>query len=276
MTAPPTAVQISEVTSGLAGVCERVGHSEIYGIDLLAPDNADPVKLLAGKYLRAHGLDTTAALVALEATLAWRKSFDPRSAAFVEVHDPKFDGLGYITLLGDGVDRDVVTWNIYGAAAKDPKAVFEPLDAFLRWRVGLMERSVDLLQLGDYTGDGVIDTKQAIQVHDYLSVSFLRMHPSVKAGSRAIIDLMTKHYPESMRRKFFVNVPAVMGWMFSAMRLFLSKETVQKFTILGYGQYLAGELGHADRLPKEYGGAGNASLRGMAEPWNVTKAEVSA
>lgn len=51
-----------------------------------------------------------------------------------------------------------------GAAAKDPKAVFEPLDAFLRWRVGLMERSIDLLQLGDYTGDGVIDTKQAIQV----------------------------------------------------------------------------------------------------------------
>lgn len=85
-----------------------------------------------------------------------------------------------------------------------------------------------------------------------------------------------QHYPESMRRKFFVNVPAVMGWMFSAMRLFLSKETVRKFTILSYGQYLAGELGHADRLPKEYGGAGNASLRGMAEPWNVTKAEVSA
>ena len=114
MTAPLTAVQISEVTSALAGVCERVGHSEIYGIDLLAPENTDPVKLLAGKYLRAHGLDPTAALAALEATLAWRKSFDPRSAAFEEVHDPKFEGLGYITLLGDGADRDVVTWNIYG------------------------------------------------------------------------------------------------------------------------------------------------------------------
>lgn len=118
------------------------------------------------------------------------------------------------------------------------------------------------------------------------------MHPSVKAGSRATIDLMTKvgqaepdtqntrpeplsrvcigqHYPESMRRKFFVNVPAVMGWMFSAMRLFLSKETVQKFTILGYGEYLAGELGHADRLPKEYGGNGTAPLRDIAEPWKV-------
>ena len=79
-----------------------------------------------------------------------------------------------------------------------------------------------------------------------------------------------------MRRKFFVNVPAVMGWMFSAMRLFLSKETVQKFTILGYGQYLAAELGHADRLPKEYGGTGHASLREMAELWSVTKAEVTA
>lgn len=27
-----------------------------------------------------------------------------------------------------------------------------------------MERSIDLLQLGSYTGDGVADTKQAIQV----------------------------------------------------------------------------------------------------------------
>lgn len=114
MTARLTAAQISEVTSALAGIRERVGYSEIYGIDLLAPDNTDPIKLLAGKYLRAHGLDPTAALAALEATLAWRKSFNPRSAAFEEVHDPKFEGLGYITLLGDGANRDVVTWNIYG------------------------------------------------------------------------------------------------------------------------------------------------------------------
>lgn len=31
-----------------------------------------------------------------------------------------------------------------GAVASDPKSVFDPLDSFLRWRVGLMERSVDL------------------------------------------------------------------------------------------------------------------------------------
>lgn len=54
--------------------------------------------------------------------------------------------------------------------------------SFLKWRVGLMERSVQKLDLPNATkpipnfGEGH-DPYQGYQVHDYLQVSFLRQDP---------------------------------------------------------------------------------------------------
>ena len=98
------------------------------------------------------------------------------------------------------------------------------------------------------------DPYQGIQVHDYLSVSFLRMDPYAKAASKKTIETFQQYYPEMLSRKFFVNVPVVMGWMFNAMKLILSRETVKKFTVLSYGQQLATELD--ENVPTEYGGKG--------------------
>lgn len=98
------------------------------------------------------------------------------------------------------------------------------------------------------------DPYQGIQVHDYLSVSFLRMDPYAKAASKKTIEIFQQYYPEMLSRKFFVNVPVIMGWMFNAMKLVLAKETVKKFTVLSYGQQLAIELD--ENVPTEYGGNG--------------------
>lgn len=147
----------------------------------------------------------------------------------------------------------------FSGAVKDKKATFGDVDEFLRWRVALMELSIAKLKLATTTipipayGQG-LDPHQAIQVHDYLSVSFLRQDPNVKAATKVTIDTFTKYYPETLSRKFFVNVPVVMGWMFKAATMVLSKETVRKFTVLSYGSELAGVLGK-DGLPKEYGGS---------------------
>lgn len=56
-----------------------------------------------------------------------------------------------------------------------------------------------------------------------------------------------------------------MGWMFATMRLILSRETVRKFTVLSYGSQVAVELGHADQLPKEYGGTAEHSLKELGK-----------
>jgi hypothetical protein len=120
-----------------------------------------------------------------------------------------------------------------------------------------MEIGVQKLKLKSATkpipdyGDGP-DPYQGIQVHDYKSVSFLRMDPLAKAASKKTIELLGAYYPETLSRKFFVNVPLIMQWMFSAMRMFVSKETVGKFSVLSYGSEVAGELGPG--VPEEYGG----------------------
>jgi hypothetical protein len=59
---------------------------------------------------------------------------------------------------------------------------------------------------------------------------------------------------ETMSRKFFVSVPLIMSWMFTAMRVFISKETQKKFTVMSYATSLASELGPA--VPEAYGGKG--------------------
>lgn len=44
----------------------------------------------------------------------------------------------------------------------------------------------------DYTGDGTKDPKQAIQIHDYMRVSFFRMDANQRATTKQVIDLMAK------------------------------------------------------------------------------------
>lgn len=64
------------------------------------------------------------------------------------------------------------------------------------------------------------DPYQAYQVHDYLSVSFLRQPAEVKAASSKTIQLFQEVYPETMAKKYFVNVPIV-SHITQALRLYL-------------------------------------------------------
>lgn len=114
----------------------------------------------------------------------------------------------------------------------------------------------DATEVIDY--DGEKDPYQMIQVHDYLNVKFFRMDPSVRAATKKTIDVFSTAYPELLREKFFVNVPSIMGWMFSAMKLFLSRNTTRKFHPISNGANLAREFpaAIADKIPKTYGGKG--------------------
>lgn len=109
-------------------------------------------------------------------------------------------------------------------------------------------------EIPDY-GQGP-DTHQAVQVHDYLSVSFFRQPAEIKASSSKIIDLFQRYYPETVSYKYFVNVPLVMQWMMGAMKALMSKDSIQKMTWMTYGNTLSQYLG--TDVPKEYGGSGPA------------------
>lgn len=123
-----------------------------------------------------------------------------------------------------------------------------------------MEMAVKDLKLGeatsvmDYSGE---DPYQMIQVHDYQNVGFLRMNPTIRSASKQTIEIFSMAYPELLREKFFVNVPSIMGWMFTAMKVFLSKNTLRKFHPIANGANLAREFpAFADEIPSTYGGKG--------------------
>ena len=121
------------------------------------------------------------------------------------------------------------------------------------------------------------DPYQMVQVHDYMSVRFLRMDSATKSASQKAISTFQRYYPELLSRKFFVNVPVVMGWLFAAMRLFVAKETSQKLTALTYGEQLVGELG--DNVPGTYGGKGKnlgEGGEGAGETVKLVRVEVTA
>jgi hypothetical protein len=117
-------------------------------------------------------------------------------------------------------------------------------------------------QIADY-GEG-LDPYQAIQLHDYQSVSFFRQPAEIKASSTKIIDLFQRYYPETVSYKYFANVPLLMQWMMGAMKALMSKDSIQKMTWTSYGSTLDQYLGKD--VPKEYGGDGPA-LEGSA--WTV-------
>lgn len=280
---------LRKLQASLGPILDDTGHDEIWGVKLSAAADAAQTPfittLVLQKFLRANANNVEKAAEQLKATLQWRKDFQPLKAVNEGSYDAnKFGGLGYVTVVdrNDATGtKDVVTWNIYGAV-KDNKKTFGDLDEFIRWRVALMELSIKRLDLAaakepipDH-GQGP-DPYQMVQVHDYMSVRFLRMDSATKSASQKAISTFQRYYPELLSRKFFVNVPVVMGWLFAAMRLFVAKETSQKLTALTYGEQLVGELG--DNVPGTYGGKGKnlgEGGEGAGETVKLVRVEVTA
>lgn len=126
-----------------------------------------------------------------------------------------------------------------------------------------MERSVKFLGLNsakepipDWNSEkSTVDPYQSMQVHDYLQVSFFRTPGEVKNASKKTVELFQKYYPELLEKKFFVNVPFLMGWVYNAMKLLVAKETFKKLIMLSYGEELAKHMG-SKSIPTVYGGKG--------------------
>ncbi|KAJ5649735.1 Phosphatidylinositol transfer protein sfh5 [Penicillium longicatenatum] len=247
----------------LPSILSKTGYSEMWGVPLKDSDDIPTVNVLI-KFLRANEGNLSAAEEQLRKALEWRKQTNPLELIQSGKYSAsKFGGLGYLTTYEQDGRPLVFTWNIYGAV-KDMSATFSDSDEFVKWRAALMELAVQDLNMKDATTvidyDGEKDPYQMIQVHDYMNVKFLRMDPAVRAATKKTIDVFSTAYPELLREKFFVNVPAIMGWMFSAMKLILSRNTTRKFHPISNGANLAREFpaSIANQIPTVYGGKGVA------------------
>ncbi|GJC90865.1 phosphatidylinositol transfer protein SFH5 [Colletotrichum liriopes] len=257
-----TQTPLTSLFAKLPGILSEAKHNEMWGVQLSDGTHV-PTTVVLQKFLRANDDDVSKAADQLQKALVWRRDTNPgKLLDDVSFDKKKFDELGYVTTHKDAQGKEmIITWNIYGAV-KDKKTTFGNVDEFIKWRAALMELSVRKLSLDKVQTaipDGGEDPYQMIQVHDYLNVSFLRMDPAVKAASSETIRVFAMAYPELLVHKYFVNIPALMGWVFKAMKVFLAPKTVAKFHPLGYGSELAVELpAYKDSLPKDYGGNGES------------------
>ncbi|PGH27175.1 hypothetical protein AJ80_01132 [Polytolypa hystricis UAMH7299] len=258
----------------LAGFISKLPHiitkakwGEMWGVSLCQnidinkshdPDVATMNVLL--KFLRANRGNLELAVDQLTKALEWRRKMDPLAlASQASFSERKFKGLGYNATYNrtDG-SRAVFTWNIYGSV-KDAKVTFGDVDEFIRWRVALMETAIQDLNLTNPSkllDEFPEDPYRMIQVHDYMNVRFFQMDPNIRAASSKTIEVFSMAYPELLSHKFFVNVPLLMGWVYTGLKLFLSKETIAKFHPITKGSNLAREFEFADQLPTSYGGKG--------------------
>ncbi|KCV72755.1 hypothetical protein, variant [Fonticula alba] len=235
-------------------------------------------RLLVIKYLRARQGDASAAADALLATLVWRHAFGVESL----MASPTAEDIAVAAADGvlnphvgriAGIDREghPVCWSHYGSRLDTGKLLetpgFEGL--FLRWRISLIERAMLMLDFqGDWSlvgadtcphGLGTHDTLMLTQVHDYEGVglfSSMGRDARIKALTKEVISLMSDHYPETLRRKFFINVPRLMAGLMSVFSAFTPAATKSKFIVASAGSAQSALFEHIDptNVPVEYGG----------------------
>lgn len=142
-----------------------------------------------------------------------------------------------------------------------------------------------LLILSFDVGRGIDSFCLAYQL-DYEGVSITSRDASQKAAAKEATNIFQAHYPEFLvrpgccspppmcglthlltcvplqSRKFFVNVPTLLTWVFWLFKPLISAATLAKMTVVGTGAKTIGaELSPViprSELPKRYGGEAEA------------------
>ncbi|KAF9047198.1 CRAL/TRIO domain-containing protein, partial [Hymenopellis radicata] len=170
-------------------------------IDPWKPANDARVSVILLKFLRARNLNVKAAREMLVNTLRWRDEIGVDALMKEEFPQDIFGALGHIYK----TDKQGVQYNIYGGN-KDIKAVFGDVPRFIRWRVKLMEETVAHCDF--------ITVDQTVQIHDYEGVSMSSRDANSKQAASEASNVFSSHYPELLSKKFFINVPTLMSWIF--------------------------------------------------------------
>ncbi|TRM65468.1 CRAL-TRIO domain-containing protein [Schizophyllum amplum] len=199
------------------------------------------------KFLRARNLNVAEAKTMLTNTLKWRQEFGIEAALKEEYPKDVFGSLGYIS--GKDKQGRPVVYNVYGGN-KDMNAVFSDVQRFLRWRVAFMEKSLDLLDFE------TVD--QAVQVHDYAGVSMSSRTPQSKQAASEASKIFGDHYPELLYKKYFVNVPTLMSFIFWTFKAILPAKTFAKMSVVGTStnsiRDTLKDVIDVKEIPKRYGG----------------------
>ncbi|CCF58788.1 hypothetical protein KAFR_0F01910 [Kazachstania africana CBS 2517] len=252
-----------KVVAELPGIISKKcdGYDELYGYKLV-PDEPNSerkfydkeiAECLIYKFCKGYQFHYEIVVEHIVNVLNWRREFNPLSAAFKEVHNKELVEVGILASYPNHEsNKKVVTWNIYGQLIKK-KYLFKDGEKFLRYRIGLMERGLRLLDFKDDTNNYMT------QVHDYKGVSVLSMDSDMKKVVREIVLVFQSYYPELLYAKYFINVPSFLRWIYDVIKTFVDENTKKKFVVLSDGRKMAHYL--KDVPSTNYGGSDTNTLQ---------------
>ncbi|KAK6943210.1 CRAL/TRIO, N-terminal domain [Dillenia turbinata] len=225
----------------------------MWGIPLLGGDERADVILL--KFLRARDFRVSDSLHMLEKCLLWRKEFGADS---IVEEDLGFKGLEGLVAYMHGYDKEghPVCYNAYGVF-KDKEMyerIFgddEKLKKFLRWRVQVLERGINLLH---FKPGGINSLVQVTDLKDMPK-------RELRVASNQILSLFQDNYPEMVARKVFINVPWYFSVLYSMFSPFLTQRTKSKFVIAKEGNVAETlyKFIRPEDVPVQYGGLSRPS-----------------
>ncbi|KAI3402702.2 SFH5 [Candida oxycetoniae] len=255
--------QLLSSIPNILGKTDKPEYDEIFG-HRINTDDKEYVDIpkrneILLKFLAADAYDLSLSTERIIKTLNWRHRFQPLRAAFEEKFNKELDDLGVVTNFPSAnANLHIITWNLYGNL-KNPKNLFEkfggsvnkdlPGSQFIRWRVGLMEKTLQLIDFQDSNNNKIG------QIHDYNNVSLFKIDPGMKHATKEVIEIFGSNYPELLSTKFFINVPLLMGWVFTFFKTIgvISAETLKKFQVLNHGDL--SEVLPKSELPVTYCGS---------------------
>ncbi|KAM1045304.1 hypothetical protein EV1_035921 [Malus domestica] len=207
--------------------CEGVDKDiSLWEVPLFPDKGFEGTDVVLLKFLRAREFKVNEAFEMLKKTLQWRKESKIDSILDEDVC-ADLSSAAYL----NGVDREghPVCYNIFGVFDNEElyQMTFgneENGGQFLRWRLQLMEKSVQKL---DLRPGGVTSL---LQIND-LKNSPGPMKKELRIVTKQAVGLLQDNYPELVAKKIFINVPFWYYALNALLSPFLTQGTKSKFVV---------------------------------------------
>ncbi|KAL6197064.1 hypothetical protein ACLB2K_032677 [Fragaria x ananassa] len=223
----------------------------LWGVPLFPGKGSEGTDVVLLKFLRAREFKVNEAFEMLKKTLQWRKESKIDSILEEEI----FSDLSSAAYL-NGVDREghPVCYNIFGVFDNEElyQKTFgneEKRGQFLRWRVQLMEKSIQKLELKPGGATSLL------QIND-LKNSPGPIKKELRVATKQAVGLLQDNYPELVAKNIFINVPFWYYALNALLSPFLTQRTKSKFVVARPTKVTETLLKYipAEEIPTQYGG----------------------
>ncbi|BFG28284.1 hypothetical protein CerSpe_145580 [Prunus speciosa] len=232
--------------------CEEVDKDiSLWGVPLFPGKGFEGTDVVLLKFLRAREFKVNESFEMLKKTLQWRKESKIDSIVDEDIC-ADLSSAAYL----NGVDREghPVCYNIFGVFDNEElyQKTFgneEKRGQFLRWRLQLMEKSIQKLDLRPGGASSLL------QIND-LKNSPGPVKKELRIATKQAVGLLQDNYPELVAKNIFINVPFWYYALNALLSPFLTQRTKSKFVVARPAKVTETLLKYipAQEIPSQYGG----------------------